>query len=511
MFSTDVLVDAAASATILQLGGFFEAVSVVLSWPVIGYLVFGLLLGIFLGAMPGVGPAVGMVVMLPLTFPLDAHVALILLTAIYLGGLYGGSIPAIVLNVPGTAPAAATTFDGYPMTELGRAKEALSLSAMSSAIGGVISATIVILMIPFLISFVLLFRTPDIFLMAILGLLMITIVAKGSLVKGLTAGSLGMFFTTVGVSPIGYETRYTFGFVDLTGGLDYIAALLGLFAVAEMIRLKSMGDETIADTAINVEGRISTAFNNLIKHPVVLGKSALIGCFIGAIPGAGSTVSNFVAYAEALRSSNHPDKFGTGVPEGVIASETSNSATVGGSLVPTLAFGIPGSGAAAILLGALILHGMVPGPEMFSRELDVTYSLFVSILLGNFVILAVGLMAIPYVGILSRMDVDRFIPLVLVLGVMGAYALNFNWVDIYYLTLLGVIGYTMKKYNYSVIAFVLGAILGPIAEEHLWRSLQISDGSWMIFVSSPLTATLTALTFIVFFQPLIGYTVSRFR
>lgn len=481
-----------------------EAIFIVLTWPIVGFLVLGLLVGIGVGATPGIGPALGMAILLPLTFPLNPTSALVFLVCIYLGGLYGGSISAIVLNVPGTAAAAATTFDGYPMTQAGRAKEALVTSAASSAFGGLLSTIIIIALSPFLVFFVLSFSTPDVFLMSLLGLAMITVVVRGSVVKGLVAGALGLLFTTVGLAPMSYDTRYTFGVPQLIDGFDFIAALLGLFAVAEMIRLASESDSSISGGSdITIEGKTSTGVRNLFTNPILVIKSSLLGLFIGSIPGAGSTVSNFVAYAEAVRSSTVPESFGKGEPNGVIASESSNSATVGGSLIPTLSFGIPGSSGAAVLLGALIMHGLVPGPELFSSDLDITYSLFISILIGNFIILAVGLVVIPYVGILATIDVNRIIPVIVVLAVLGGLALNFNWVDVYYLTFLGIIGYSMKKHNYSIIAFVLGAILGPITEETLWRSLLITDGSFAIFVSSPISIALLSLLILVLFAPVI--------
>lgn len=492
---------------------FFEAVGILFTVDTFVWVIVGLVLGMIGGALPGVGSALSMAIILPLTLPLSPVNAIILLVSMYSGAMYGGSIAAILVNVPGTGAAAATTFDGYPMSQQGRATEALATSATSSAIAGFFSVLTLLLISPILIEVVLLFGSPEYFLMAILGLAMITVVAQGSIVKGLTAGAFGLALTSIGIAPNYPELRYTFGSLELYDGISFIAALIGMFAIAEMIKLAAQKGG-IADADIELGGDLLEGVRNTIRHPVTVVKSGYMGMLIGAIPGAGATVSNFLAYGEAMRSSSDPDSFGKGNPLGVIASEASNNGTIGGSLIPTLSFGIPGSGSTAVLLGGLLMHGLRPGPQLFESELQTTYAVLLALLVGNFFILFVGVGLVTRLGILTRINTHVIIPVIIVLSIVGGYTLRTNWIDVITVLGLGIIGYYMVKYNYSVIAFVLGVVLGPIAEENLVRSLQLSDGSYMIFLTKPLSLVIVVLIFIVLFgphvKPRLEQYVSRF-
>jgi putative tricarboxylic transport membrane protein len=461
-----------------------EAAGHVLSGQTPLWILVGLVVGIFFGALPGIGATLGMAIVLPLTIPLEGTDAIILLISIYSGAMYGGSISAILINVPGTAGAAATTFDGYPMSKRGQAINALTTAASASALGGFLTIGILILISPLMIEIVLLFGSPHYFLLAILGLAMISVITKGSVVKGLVAGSFGLMLMTVGIAPTVPVQRFTFGSTVLYSGLSYIAILIALFAIAEMIRLAA--EDTIAQEAVTMEGSRIAGLRNAVSHPILVAKSAIIGMLVGAVPGSGASVSNFLSYGEAVRSSDTPDAFGSGIPEGVIASESANNGTVGGSLVPTFAFGIPGSGSTAVLLGGLIMHGLRPGPDLFTTQLDVTYAVLLALLVGSLVIVIVGLTVIPRAGYLTQIDTHVIIPAIIVLSFLGSLALRNNWVDLLTVVLLGFVGFYLKRHEYSVIAFVLGAILGPIAESNLYRSLAVSGGSFDIFVSDPL-------------------------
>jgi len=465
-----------------------EAAGHILSGQTPLWIVIGLVVGIFFGALPGIGATLGMAIVLPLTIPLEGTDAIILLISIYSGAMYGGSISAILINVPGTAGAAATTFDGYPMSKRGQAINALTTAASASALGGFLTIAILILISPLMIEIVLLFGSPHYFLLAILGLAMISVITKGSVVKGLVAGSFGLMLMTVGIAPTVPVQRFTFGSTVLYSGLSYIAILIALFAIAEMIRLAA--EDTIAEEAVAMEGSRIAGLRNAVSHPVLVAKSAVIGMLVGAVPGSGASVSNFLSYGEAVRSSKTPDAFGSGIPEGVIASESANNGTVGGSLVPTFAFGIPGSGSTAVLLGGLIMHGLRPGPDLFTTQLDVTYAVLLALLVGSLVIVLVGLTVIPRAGYLTQIDTHVIIPAIIVLSFLGSLALRNNWVDLLTVVLLGFVGFYLKRHEYSVIAFVLGAILGPIAESNLYRSLAVSGGSFDIFVSDPLAVGL---------------------
>lgn len=480
---------------------FFEGLSIALSGEALLWLTAGLLLGIVLGALPGIGSPVGMAIVLPLTLPLDSTMALILLIAIYSGAMFGGSIAAILINAPGTESAAATTLDGYPMSKNGLAKNALAIATTASALNGFLAALVLILISPVLIEVVLAFGSPEYFLLAILGISLITIVTQGSIVKGLVAGALGFMISTIGTGILSPRPRYTFGQFGLYDGIDFVAALIGMFAFAEMMKLAAK--KQIASTDIELGGSIREGISTVFRYPKTTLKSGLIGMGIGMIPGSGATTSTFVAYAEEARSSAKDGRFGEGDPRGVIAPEGANNPTVSGSLIPTLSFGIPGSGSTAVLLGGILMHGLQPGPILFSDELNITYALFISLFLGNFLIIAVGLTVIPYASRLTEIDTNIIIPVVVVLSFAGAYTLNQNWFDVTAVVALGVLGFYMVRYNYSIIAFVLGIVLGPIAEENFFRSLQISGGEYSIFID-PINRPLSFLLVLAILFILVG-------
>jgi putative tricarboxylic transport membrane protein len=463
---------------------FVGAVEALLTAETMLWLLAGVIIGIIVGGLPGLGPPLGMAIILPLTLPLEAASAIILLVGVYSGSMYGGSIAAILINTPGVSSSAATMFDGYPMSQQGRAATALAISATASAIAGLFTITALILFSPALIEMVLAVGTPERFLVAILGLAMITVVTRGSFAKGILAGVAGLLVTTVGIAPMSLDQRYS-ETMYLYDGIDFVAVLIGLFAIAEMMKLAGQeGGIAKGEVTIDRAG-ITEGIRSTVKHPITVFKSANIGMIVGAIPGAGATVSNFVAYSEAVRSSNDPDSFGSGNEVGVIASEASNNGTVAGSLVPAISFGIPGSSSTAVLIGGLLMHDLRPGPSMFdpSGELTLTYTMLLALLVGNVVILVFGLSAVTRLGYLTKIDTDYIIPMVVVLSFLGTYALRINPIDILTVIVFGVIGFYMVRYNYSVIAFVLGVVLGDIAEENLYTALQLSDGSYMIFVN----------------------------
>jgi putative tricarboxylic transport membrane protein len=467
-------------------------------------MVFGVVLGIFVGALPGVGAALGMAIILPLTFGMEGTNAILLLIGIYSGGMYGGAISAVLLNVPGTGAAAATTMDGYPMARKGQALEALSISAFASSVSGFMTVIALFLVSPFLVTIVTAFGTPENFLLAIVGIAMITVVTRGPILKGLASGAFGLLITTVGVAPMTPETRFVFDLLQLYEGIDYISVLIGLFAIAEMLILAGEKGSIDKDSGgISLDGNVLEGVKTVVSHPITMVKSAFIGMGIGSIPGSGAVVSTFFAYSEAVRSSDDPDSFGEGKEEALVATESANNGTVGGSLIPTFAFGIPGSGSTAVLLGGLITHGLVPGEELLTTNIDFTYTIFLGLLLGNIIILAVGLGLVTRFGYITKIDIDYIIPSIIVLSLVGALTLRFNWFDVLIATSLGMVGYFMKKYNYSVISFVLGVILGPLAEDNLSRSLDLSGGSLMIFIDSPISMILVLLLFLILFGPIV--------
>ena len=484
----------------IDLSSLAHAFEIVASWPTVGWILLGLVFGIIIGMIPGLGPNLGMAIVLPLTVKLDGISAILLLVSIYSGAMYGGSIAAILINAPGTAAAAATTFDGYPMSRDGRARDALTISAISSSVGGVLTIVLLILISPVLVSLVLMFGSPEYFLIALLGLALITIVSEGSMVKGLTAGAFGLLLTSIGLPVMTAEPRYTFGYFELYSGISFVVALIGVFALGEMIKLANEGG-SIAKGDVEVEGSTISGAKAVLRNPVTTVKSALIGGIIGAIPGSGASISNFISYAEAMRASDG-NTFGTGDPRGVIASEAANNGTVSGSLIPTLSFGIPGSGSMAVLLGGLLMHGVQPGPDLFTTNLHVTQSIFFALLLGNLVILVLGVLVFTRAGAITRVDTTYIIPLVICMAVLGSYGLRNNWFDVLSVFGFGVLGYYMNKHDYSIIALVLGIVLGTIVEENLYRSMQLS-GEIPVFFTRPLSILLILAIVAILLGPAI--------
>ena len=497
---------------------FVDATFALFTFETMIWLLAGVIVGIIVGGLPGLGPPLGMAIILPMTLPLEAADAIILLVGVYSGSMYGGSIAAILINTPGVSSSAATMFDGYPMSKQGRAATALSISATASAFAGLFTITALILFSPFLIEMVLAVGTPERFLVALLGLSMITVITRGSFAKGLLAGAAGLLITTVGsAQPVAMDRRYS-DHLLLFDGIDFVAVLIGLFAIAEMMKLAGQ-EGGIAEETVKIDRKgISQGIVSTVTRPVTVVKSGMIGMIVGAIPGAGATVSNFVAYSEAVRASDDPDSFGSGNEVGVVASEASNNGTVAGSLVPAISFGIPGSSSTAVLIGGFLMHGIQPGIQMFdaTQELQLTYTMLLALLVGNVVILAFGLLAVTRLGYLTKMDTDYIIPMVVVLSFLGTYALRINPVDIITIIVFGVIGFYMVRYNYSVIAFVLGVVLGDIAEDNLRTALHLSDGSYMIFINPLeygrwLSLVLSIMIFALLFGPFIKRAVSSVR
>jgi len=481
-----------------------EAISIAFSWPAFGLLILGVVFGIVLGAIPGIGSVVGMAITLPLTLALSGAEALIFLTAIYSGAMYGSSVSAILINVPGTPASAASIYDGYPMTQQGKAKEALAISATASALGGTTTMIALFVVTPLVSSVVLLFGTPHIFLVTILGIIMIAVIAaQGSTIKGVLAGAFGLLIMTVGTAPTTPVSRYTFDSYLLLNGLSFVAVLLGVFAIAEMIRIIDVEGGTAAEIG-ELGGSIARGIESALTNKFLMLRSAFLGMGIGSLPGAGGAVSNFIAYAIEVQRSDDPDSYGTGNPRGLIATESSNNGTVAGSLIPVLSFGIPGSPSTAILLGAFLIHGIDPGPTLFEESLDLIYALIVSLIVSNVLIIAVGLVLIaPFGYRVSFVNTEYIVPIIVVLAALGTISLRSNPVDLLTILLFGVVGLLMKRYDYSIVALVLGAVLGTLSERTLNRSLILSGGSPSIFVGDPLAIVLVCIIVGVLLLPAV--------
>jgi putative tricarboxylic transport membrane protein len=497
-----------SSGEVDLMAAFMESLQAVFTPMILGLMLAGLLLGIVLGAIPGLGAVLGMTIVLPLTIALDGTGAAVLLISIYSGALYGASIASILVNVPGTAAAAATTFDGYSMTEQGRSLEALEVSATASALGGGLTMLLLFVLIPYLQPIVLAFGAPEIFVLALFGIVMIGVIAsQGSFFKGITSGMFGVLIMTIGVAQTKPFPRYTFGIIEFYNGLNFVAILIGMFALGEMLRISDLPGSVVKQGR-EISGERFEGIRVVFRNKLLTIKSAMLGMVIGAIPGVGAGTSNFFSYAEAIRSSDTPEKFGDAYAPGVIAAEASNNGTVAGSLVPVLAFGIPGSASTAVLLGGFIMHGITPGIELFTVNINLTYTMLLSLVLGNIVILVVGNFVVTSIGsYITQLETDIIIPVILVFSIIGAIGIRSNWIDIATVFVFGWIAFYMKLFDYSVIALVLGAVLSSIIEANFIRSMQRSGGDPIIFAESTISQFLLVFMFVfisvAFFGPQI--------
>lgn len=441
------------------------------------YLIFGVLLGILLGGLPGLTPTMGVALCIPFTFAMSPVDGLILLGGIYCGSVYGGSIPAILLNVPGAPASVATTFDGYPMAQQGKASTALALATISSMVGGLIGMFVLLYFSPTLSQFSLKFGPTETFWIAIFGITVIAVISEGNLAKNLLGGCFGIMISLIGINSFTGTTRFTFGQDYLIGGLHIVAVLVGLFAFAQCLKmiddLKKNDKLMQGATHTPQKGIIKKAFKDIFSRPkaVIMGSS--IGTFVGIVPGAGGNIASILAYNEVKRFSKNKQSFGKGNKYGLVASESANNAMVGGSLIPLLSLGIPGSPTAAIFLGGLLIHGIWPGRNLFVEHADVANMFILGMIVSQFIILILGLMLIKYVTHLYAVPSYYIIPMVLAFCMIGTYATQNNLFDVYSMIFLGFVMYLLQKLHFSAAPIALGFILGPIAEEGLLQGMTI--------------------------------------
>lgn len=471
---------------------FFQIMSLTcLTWITIGTVV-----GILFGAAPGLTATTAVALFTPITFYMPLDVSLSFLMGIYCGGFYAGSIPAILINTPGAPGNAATVMDGYPMAKKGRAGEALGHSIVASWIGGTVSAFALLIFAPIIASMALKFGAPEYFAVAVMGLVCIAGVSGKSLAKGVAGAAIGMVLGTVGMDPIDGLPRFTFGSLDLMGGIALIPALVGLFAITEILaKAETIGVNTGEEIICQVKSALPP-LRDYITYKFVLIKSIIIGIIVGAIPGTGPTIASWMSYNEAKRTSKHPEDFGTGIPEGIIASESSNNAVTGGALIPLLTLGVPGDTVTAVLLGALMIQGITPGPMLMVERYDIVAQLLIILLLANLVMLAMGLLGSRYFPYILKIPFQILMPIVAVLCITGGYAVNTSFFDAMMVVVLGSCGYLMVRLGFPVAPIVLGLILGPIIEPNMRRALVV-DLSPLVFVSTPISAGLLVLSFIL--------------
>lgn len=462
----------------------------------------GVAFGIILGAIPGFTGSLGIALLLPVTFSMDPLPSLVLLLSVYTGGLFGGSITAILLNTPGSPAAVATTFDGYEMTKRGESERALGLSVVSSTLGGMIGIIILFIIIQPLAKFTLKFGPPEMFMIAVFGLTIIASLKGKSFSKTLYAGLFGVLLGTIGMSSSG-AIRGTFGSYYLLDGIPIIPALIGLFAVSEIFILIDQKYVSLNAPAKSDYRKLLRGIKEGIKYPFTLLRSSVIGVFIGALPAAGATIASLVSYNEAQRQSKNKKNFGKGEPEGVVAAESANNASEGGALATMLVLGIPGGAATAMLLGAIIMQGWVPGPRLFIDHKDVIYGVIVAEFIQMFILLLVGIVIAILASRLVQVPTRVLIPTIAVLCIMGAFAYRNMIFDAALVFIFGIIGYFLRKFDYPTIAVVLGLILGPIADAELLRTAQRFAGDYTVFFTRPISLTILIITIVGSFSPYI--------
>ncbi|MBB94897.1 MAG: C4-dicarboxylate ABC transporter permease [Rhodobacteraceae bacterium] len=462
------------------------------------------ILGVFIGALPGLNPVMAIALLLPLTYSMQPLVALGMVAGIYNGSMYGGAIPAILLRIPGTPAAIATTYDGFPMAQRGEAARALKIACWSSAIGGVASAIALMTIGPILARATLLFGPAEYFWIAMFGMASIGVMVGSDAVKGLMAAALGLLLGTVGLDQLSGTPRFTFGEIWLLSGLDLIVILVGLYALPPVIALAEAADiKGLSASDLKLEAAKLPWSDIRAFMPTWL-RSALIGISVGILPGAGGNIAAFLSYNAAKSASSDPDSFGKGNPQGVAAAECGNNADNAASMIPALTLGIPGNVIAALVLGALLIHGLQPGPQLFHQNPGLVGGFMVQMLLTSLLILAVGGAAATRVfAQVQRLPGVMLVPMILVLMAVGVYVINGRVIDLWVMFAAGIAGYVLEKVNVPLAPIVLGLILGPMAEQSVRRALLISRGDPTELLTRPLSAALALATLALILWPIV--------
>lgn len=465
------------------------------------YIILGVFLGTTIGAIPGLTGTMLISLTIPLTFYMDQIFALELLVAMYVGSISGGLISATLLRIPGTPASVVTTFDGYPMAKAGKPGRAIGLGITASFFGGLISWLFLVVLAPPLSAIALKFGPFEMFSMVLMALVLIATLGQGSFVKGLVSGFLGMLVACPGIDPITSRLRLTFGFDQLVGGFNLIPLLIGLFGISQIINDVTDLEATIERIPVTFRGMFMS-LKDLKDQAVNMIRSSALGTWIGILPGIGGNIGSIVAYSAAKNASKTPGEFGHGSEEGIIASEAANNATIGGAFIPFLSLGIPGSVITAVLMGALILHGVTPGPLLFRDHPDLVHSIIATVFTANIVMFFVMLVASVVVARLVDIPKAFLIPVVLVFCAIGSFAINNRIFDVWVMFLFGLVGFLLEKTKVPLGPFIIGIILGPIAEVNLRSGLMLSRGSFLPLVTRPISLVFIIVSIVTLVLPL---------
>ncbi|MCE8020850.1 hypothetical protein HOP51_12130 [Halomonas sp. MCCC 1A11036] len=492
-------------AFVLALSGVFDPYTLAL-------MAVATFAGIVSAAIPGFTITMAIVLTLPLTFAMPPLQGVAVMLSVYVGGLSGGLFSAALLGIPGTPSSVATTFDAFPMARKGQPGKAISLGLVASFLGSLISIIVLIMAAPPLALLAVKLGPWEYFALILFALTIIASLVGDSLLRGLIAGLIGIGLATIGPDPIMGRERFTFGQEMLTAGIPFLVVLIGMYAMSQLLSELEPSRSGKPQSASLISGdmrpHLLETLTLTVMKPVNTLRSSLIGVFIGAVPGAGSSISNLLAYDQAKRASKHPETFGQGEPQGVVASESGNSSTVGGSMIPLIALGIPGSPVDAVLMAAIMVHGISIGPRLILDNPDLVYGMFISMAVASVFMLFIGLALMR--AFLRLLNVPKYIvvPVVLACCAIGAFTLNNRISDLYLLGCIGAVGYVLKKLDYPLAPLVLGVVLGPIAETNLRRAFQTSD-DWTLFLTRPISAMLLVLAAISIVYSIVSYTKRR--
>ena len=493
-----------------EIGALFQGFAVVLSPMNLILMMVGIVLGVLIGVLPGLGGANGVAILLPLTFTMSPTSAIIMLSCIYWGALFGGAITSILFNIPGEPWSVATTFDGFPMAQQGRAGEALAAAFTSSFVGALVAVVVITFLAPMVAKFALEFGPPEFFAVYLLTFCSFVGMGKGSPFKIMASMTLGFALAAVGMDTVTGQLRLTFGWSELMRGFDFLIAVIGLFGIGEILLSMEEGLAFSGKTAKISPRVVLETWKKLPRYWLTYVRSSLIGIWMGITPG-GATPASFMSYGIAKKMSKDGAKFGTGQLEGVVAPETAAHAAGTSALLPMLALGIPGSPTAAVLLGGLLIWGLQPGPLLFVEQKDFVWGLIASMYLGNLAGLIVVLTTVPLFASILRIPFSIIAPIIIVICAIGAYTVHGAMLDIWFMLLFGVVGYLFKKLDYPLAPLVLALVLGDKAEDSFRQAMLISQGEVSIMWSNPLVGTITTLALILLLWPLIAKALKILR
>lgn len=489
---------------------FFAALANIATDPtLLGLSLSGVLIGVVLGALPGVSSTMALAILLPVSYAMPPATAMVFLIGVFSASVFGGSISAILVNIPGTPGAIVTQFDGYPMAKAGRAGEALSYALLASTIGGLLGLLILTVVAPLIASAAMQFRSPEFAMAAVFGLTMLAYASPGSTFRGILVGCIGLLVGMVGFDKLTDVPRFDFGTRVLQNGIDIVPLTVGIFGFAEVLINLSAGRQAIA--RVPKLGRILPPLAGLPRLVPAMFRGSMIGTFVGAVPAAGSAIAVALSYTQEQRLSKQPKTFGTGAPAGIVAPEAANNACVAGALVPMMTLGVPGDTMTAVLMGALLLHGLRPGPLLFADNPEFVGIIYGSLFSAILLTLIFGFLAIAVIVQVMKMPRHILMVAIATLCIFGSFAIRNTMSDVYVMIFFGAVGFVLHKLRLPAAPLAFGLILGPLLEENMRRSLIVSRGSWSVFIERPISLALLLLSAAALLYPLVGWWRRRRR